>query len=63
MQSSDKEQNHYKLFTPEQKLLESLKLYYLARELKRASIIEFKPEITLSEIDKKIAESFLNARY
>lgn len=54
--------NRYKSLTPEQKLIESLKLYYLAWELKRSALKKFHPEIKEKELDKKIAEIFLYAK-
>ena len=45
--------NRYKLLTPEQKLIESLKLYYLARELKRSALKSFHPEIKIEDVEKK----------
>jgi hypothetical protein len=48
--------------SPEQKLIEALKLYYLAKELKRASIIKFNKDIKEEELEKKIIEKFLYAR-
>ena len=48
--------------TAEVKLLESLKLIYLAKELKKAGLKKFKPELTDDEINDKVKEIFLSAR-
>ena len=48
--------------TPEQKLLQSLKLIHLAKELKKASLRKFHPELTELEITAKVKEIFLHAR-
>ena len=48
--------------SPEQKLIESLKLYYLARELKRVSLIKFNKDIKEDDLEKKLIEMFLYAR-
>lgn len=57
-----KDLNYYKHLTHEQKIIELLKLYYLARELKRAGLKALNPNIKTEELDKKKAEIFLNAR-
>lgn len=43
----------------EQRLIESLRLYFLARELKAASLREFKPYLNEDEIKLKVKEFFL----
>ena len=48
--------------TAEVKLLESPKLVYLAKELKKAALIKFNPELTDEEINCKVKEIFLSAR-
>jgi hypothetical protein len=51
-----------KFLTPQQKLDEALKLYFIARELKKAGIKLMHPEISKEELEKKISEIFLNAK-
>ena len=48
--------------SPEQKLTQSLRLYYNARELKIASLRKFHPELSEEEIQKKVKEIFLYAK-
>jgi hypothetical protein len=48
--------------TPEQKLNQSLKLYSAAKELKTAALRKFYPELTETEIIKKVKDIFLYAR-
>ena len=54
---------HYDKLTPEQKLNEFLKLYFTAWELKLAGLKERSPQLSEEELNKKVAESFLNAKY
>lgn len=54
--------NITKYLTPEDKLLLSLNLYYAAKELKRASLKKFHPELSENEIAKRLKEIFLYAR-
>lgn len=56
------ENNAIKSLTPQQKLDEALKLYFLARELKRAGIKLLHPDIDSEELEKKTTEVFLNAK-
>ncbi|MDQ7816774.1 MAG: hypothetical protein RDU14_07070 [Melioribacteraceae bacterium] len=56
------ENNSIKSLTPQQKLDEALKLYFLARELKRAGIKLLHPDIGRDELEKKTTEVFLNAK-
>ncbi|MCX6167707.1 MAG: hypothetical protein NTX65_00065 [Ignavibacteriales bacterium] len=46
----------------EQKLIESLKLYFLARELKIIGLKMVNPNLTEQQIQEKVKEIFLNAR-
>ena len=46
----------------EQKLQESLKLYFLARELKAAGLRMMNPNMTEQKIQEIVKEIFLNAR-
>ncbi|MCX6150354.1 MAG: hypothetical protein NTX22_07535 [Ignavibacteriales bacterium] len=48
--------------SPEKKLIESLKLYYLARELKFTALKKFNPQLTEKDIREKVKEIFSNAR-
>jgi hypothetical protein len=48
--------------TPEQKLMQSLRLYHAAKELKTAALRKFYPSITEQEIKEKVREIFLYAR-
>ena len=59
---SVKIESRYKFLSAEQKLIETLKLYYLAKELKRGSLKTFHPELTHEEIENKVKEIFINAR-
>ena len=45
--------------TAEQRLIESLRLYFLARELKTAALKQFYPEMSKEEIEKKVKEFFI----
>lgn len=51
-----------KKFTPEQKLMLSLRLYYSAKELKRAALKSFYPELSEREIKEKVDKIFFYAR-
>jgi len=51
-----------KKFTPEQKLMLSLRLYYSARELKAAALKTFNPELSNKEIEEMVKKIFLYAR-
>jgi hypothetical protein len=48
--------------TPEQKLAQSIRLYWYARELKRAGLKMIYPELSKDEIEKKVRDIFLYAR-
>jgi hypothetical protein len=48
--------------SPEKKLELSLRLYYSARELKKAALKKDHPELTEEEIENKVKEIFLYAR-
>jgi len=50
------------ILTPEQKLIQSLKLYHSAKELKTAALRKFYPELTETEIKQKVRNIFLYAR-
>jgi len=50
------------ILTPEQKLIQSLKLYHAAKELKTAALRKFYPELTETEIKLKVRNIFLYAR-
>lgn len=45
--------------TAEQRLMESLKLYFLARELKTAALKKLEPNKREEEIEKKVREFFI----
>ena len=47
----------------EQKLTEALKLYFLARELKTVGLRMMNPNMTEQQIQEKVKEIFLNAKY
>ena len=49
-------------YTPEQKLLLSLRLYYSARELKAAALKKFQPDLSDKEVKEKVNKIFLYAR-
>jgi hypothetical protein len=51
-----------KKFTPERKLLLSLRLYYSAFELKSASLKKFHPELSDREIRDRVKHIFAHAR-
>jgi len=53
--------NTYKNISPEQKLKQALLLYENARELKKAAIKKYNPELTGDQIEKKVRELFNNA--
>lgn len=55
-------QNRFKSMTAEEKLNLSLRLYYSARELKKAAIHHIHPEMTEEEVENKVREIFLYAR-
>jgi hypothetical protein len=48
----------YAHVSPEEKLNQSLKLYFAARELKRVSIKTFNPELTDEEVEKQLKVLF-----
>jgi len=48
--------------TPEQKLTQSLRLYFNAKELKIAALRKYNPELSEQEIQKKVKEIFLYAK-
>jgi len=54
--------DYLKEFTPEKKLLLSLRLYHSAKELKKAALKKLFPQMTEKEIAGKVKEIFLNAR-
>ncbi len=43
----------------EQRLIESLRLYFLARELKTAALKKLEPNKSQKEIEKKVKEFFI----
>lgn len=45
--------------TAEQRLIESLRLYFLARELKTVSLKQLYPNLSQEEVDSKVREFFL----
>jgi len=47
---------------PRTKIYQSLKLYSAAKELKAAALRKFYPELTETEINKKVKDIFLYAR-
>lgn len=51
-----------KILTPEQKLIQALRLYHNAKELKFAAIRKFYPDLTDQAIKEKVREIFLYAR-
>ena len=53
---------HLKDFTPEKKLLLSLRLYHSAKELKKASLKKLHPELPDKEIQERVKEIFLYAK-
>lgn len=50
------------ILTPEQKLAQSISLYWTARELKKAGLKMVYPELSNEEIEKKVRDIFLYAR-
>jgi len=48
--------------THEQKLIQTLNLIYLAKELKKVSIKKFNPNLSEKEVNQKVKEIFSNAR-
>ncbi len=54
--------DRFKNMTPSQKLNLSLNLNLSARELKKASLRQFHPELTEKEIEAQVREIFLYAR-
>lgn len=50
--------NAYAHISPEEKLNQSLKLYFAARELKRASLKTFNPGLTDEEVEKQLKALF-----
>jgi len=48
--------------SPQKKLELSLKLYYSAKELRKAALAKDYPELSEAEIEKKVKEIFLHAR-
>ena len=54
--------NYLKEFTPEKKLLLSLRLYHSAVELKKAFLKKLYPGLTTKELQDKVKEIFFNAR-
>lgn len=48
--------------TPEQKLKEALRLYHSAKELKKAAVKKFHPELSDEKINEKVNKLFANAR-
>ncbi len=54
--------NRFKNMTAEQKLKLSLKLYFDARELKKATLKQLHPELTEEEIEKRVKEIFFYAK-
>ncbi len=54
--------NRFKNMSAEKKLNLSLKLYSDARELKKAAMKKFQPELTDEEIEQRVKEIFFYAR-
>ena len=54
--------NRFKNMSAEKKLNLSLKLYFDARELKKATMKQLHPELTEEEIEKRVKEIFFYAR-
>jgi hypothetical protein len=48
--------------TPQQRLAEALRLYHSAKELKRAALKKFHPQLTENEIKEKVKKIFTDAR-
>ena len=51
----------YSNISPENKLIQSIKLYFAARELKKSSVKTFNPNLSDEEIDQKVNEIFKRA--
>lgn len=51
--------NIEKKMSAEQRLIESLRLYFLARDLKAVSLKQFQPSLNKEELDSKVKEFFL----
>lgn len=54
--------SRYKNITPSEKLHQSIKLYFLAKELKKSSLKKFYPQLSSEEIEIKLKAVFGNAR-
>jgi|GEM_PF-5015520 hypothetical protein len=52
----------YQNISAEAKLKESMKLYFAAKELKRAALITLYPLLSMGEIELKLREIFSRAR-
>lgn len=58
----DKEKKIYQNISPEVKLIEAMKLYFTAKDLKRAALKTFYPNLSSEEIELKVREIFNNVR-
>jgi hypothetical protein len=58
----DLQKKIYQSMTPEEKLKIALRLYYSARQLKAAALLQDHPNLTEQEVQKKVREIFLYAR-
>ncbi len=54
--------NRFKNMTAGEKLNLSLRLYYSARQLKKAAIQQRHPDLSEEEVENKVREIFLYAR-
>ncbi len=57
----DNSKKIYHNISAEAKLLESIKLYFAAKELKRAALKNMYPDLSISEIELKLREIFNRA--
>ena len=55
-------ENRFKNMSASQKLNLSLKLYFTAKELKKAALHQLHPELTEIEIEEKVKKIFFYAR-
>ncbi len=53
---------HKRFYTPEENIQEVFRLYFLARELKKAGLKLFNPTWTDEELENKVTEIFRNAK-
>ncbi len=49
-------------YSPQEKLTQALNLYLAAKELKRAALRKFHPELSEKQITEKVDQIFRNAR-